>query len=155
LEQGRIWTEDEEGNHFIIYANGDSTEKLSVSFNLDQMVSGIDNKEPTSPRIKDGEYIEDECKFLPPPKTVSHPRLFLIRESGATEFMNEEQLEYLFMCNANAKDVISSNKEVNVDNEKVTSHFFMRSQHKFDPTNPAHLPADSIPRLPQALEMVN
>ena len=31
LEQGRIWTEDEEGNHFIIYANGDSTEKLSVS----------------------------------------------------------------------------------------------------------------------------
>lgn len=58
LEQGRIWTEDEEGNHFIIYANGDSTEKLSVSFNLDQMVEGIDNKEPSSPRISDGEYIE-------------------------------------------------------------------------------------------------
>ncbi len=90
LEQGRIWTEDEEGNHFIIYANGDSAEKLSVSFNLDQMIEGIDNKEPISPRIKDGEYIEDECKFLPPPKTVSHPRLFLVKESGATEYMNRD-----------------------------------------------------------------
>jgi len=90
LEQGRIWTEDEEGNHFIIYANGDSAEKLSVSFNLDQMIEGIDNKEPSSPRIKDGEYIEDECKFLPPPKTVSHPRLFLVKESGATEYMNRD-----------------------------------------------------------------
>ena len=35
LDKGRIWTLDEEGNHFIVYANGDSTEKLSVSFNLD------------------------------------------------------------------------------------------------------------------------
>jgi len=31
---------------FIIYANGDSVEKLSVSFNLDQMVEGIERKEP-------------------------------------------------------------------------------------------------------------
>ena len=90
LEQGRLWTEDEEGNHFIVYANGDSTEKLSVSFNLDQMVEGIENKEPDSPRVKDGEYIEDECKFLPPPKTVAHPRLFLVRENSATEYMNAE-----------------------------------------------------------------
>jgi len=28
-------TQDEEGNVFIVYANGDSVEKLSVSFNLD------------------------------------------------------------------------------------------------------------------------
>lgn len=35
LEQGRIWTQDEEGNFFIVYANGESTQKLSVSFNLD------------------------------------------------------------------------------------------------------------------------
>ena len=76
LEQGRVWTQDEEGNYFIIYANGDSTEKLSVSFNLDQMVEGIDNKEPKSPRVAEGEYIEEECKILPPPKTVAEPRLF-------------------------------------------------------------------------------
>ena len=125
LEQGRIWTEDEEGNHFIIYANGDSTEKLSVSFNLDQMVEGIDNKEPDSPRIKDGEYIEEECKFLPPPKTVSHPRLFLVREHGAVEYMSEEQLDYLFMVNSKSSDVLVSKKAVSIENEKAMSHFFM------------------------------
>lgn len=97
LDAGRLWTQDEEGNYFIIYANGDSTEKLSVSFNLDQMVEGIENKEPTSPRIPDGEYIEDECKFLPPPKSVAHPRLFLVTKDGATEYSDREQLEYLFM----------------------------------------------------------
>ena len=155
LEQGRIWTEDEEGNHFIIYANGDSTEKLSVSFNLDQMVEGIENKEPTSPRVQDGEYIEAECKFLPPPKTVSHPRLFLVREDGATEFMNQEQLDYLFMCNAKSSAVLSSKKSITVENEKAVSHLFMRKQGSFDPNKPSHLPADSIPRLPQALDMVN
>jgi hypothetical protein len=79
---------DEEGNFFIVYSNGDSTEKLSVSFNLDQMVEGIENKEPSSPRISDGEYVVDECKFLPPPKLVSNPRLFLVKSNGATEFKN-------------------------------------------------------------------
>jgi hypothetical protein len=43
------------------------------------MIEGIENKEPLSPRIKDGEYIEEECKFLPPPKVVGDPRLFLIK----------------------------------------------------------------------------
>ena len=35
LDKGRIWTRDEEGNHFIVYANGDSVEKLAVTFKLD------------------------------------------------------------------------------------------------------------------------
>lgn len=35
LDKGRVWTEDEEGNYFIVYANGDSVEKMSVSFDLD------------------------------------------------------------------------------------------------------------------------
>lgn len=91
LEQGRFWTQDEEGNFFIIYANGESTQKLSVSFNLDQMVEGIENKEPDSPRISDGEYLEEETKFLPPPKTVGNPRLFLVKSGvGATEYSNFE-----------------------------------------------------------------
>merc|ERR1711935_1072560 len=59
LDKGSLWTSDEEGNHFIVYANGDSVEKMSVSFSLDQMVEGIDNKEADSPRIRDGEYIEE------------------------------------------------------------------------------------------------
>ena len=53
------------------------------------MVEGIDNKEPLEPQIPDGEYIEEECKFLPPPKTVAEPRLFLVTANGATEYMSE------------------------------------------------------------------
>lgn len=71
-----------------MYSNGDSTEKLSVSFNLDQLVEGIENKEPSSPRISDGEYIVEECKFLPPPKNVANPRLFLVKNDSAIEFKN-------------------------------------------------------------------
>ncbi len=52
------------------------------------MVEGIENKEPDSPRIPDGEWVEDECKFLPPPKTVGNPRLFLVKENEAIEFSN-------------------------------------------------------------------
>jgi hypothetical protein len=51
LDKGRIWTEDEEGNYFISYANGDSVEKMSVSFNLDQVIEGLEHKEPSSPRM--------------------------------------------------------------------------------------------------------
>lgn len=59
------------------------------------MVEGIENKEPDSPRIPDGEYVEEETKFLPPPKTVGNPRLFLVKSGhGATEYSNFEQLEY-------------------------------------------------------------
>jgi len=89
IDKGRIWTQDEEGNYFIVYANGDSVEKMSVSFDLDQLVEGIENKEPSSPRIRDGEYIEDECKFLPPPKSMAHPRLFFVKNDGTgMELMN-------------------------------------------------------------------
>jgi hypothetical protein len=54
------------------------------------MIEGIDRKEPDSPRMKDGEYIEEECKFLPPPKTVAHPRLFMIKNQTGTEYYNQE-----------------------------------------------------------------
>lgn len=105
LDKGRIWTQDEEGNYFIVYANGDSVEKLSVSFNLDQMVEGIENKEPDSPRIRDGEYVEDECKFLPPPKSMAHPRLIYVKNDGCgVEYFNREQLEHMFRTCRNKKD---------------------------------------------------
>lgn len=155
LEQGRIWTQDEEGNYFIIYANGDSTEKLSVSFNLDQMVEGIDNKEPKSPRVPEGEYIEEECKFLPPPKTVAEPRLFLIKACGATEFLSETQLDYLFRTYHKDNIVSKSEKKVNIDNEPAISHRFTKEVTEFAPEKPLTLPTDSIPKLPQCLEMVN
>lgn len=139
----------------MMYANGDSTEKLSVSFNLDQMVQGIDNKEPSSPRFKDGEYIEDECKFLPPPKTVGEPRLFMIKQGSVVEYSSADQLNYLFLCNHKDAEVIRSEKKIHIENEGATSHHFMRKVTGFNPTNPSHLPKDSIPKLPQVLDMVN
>jgi hypothetical protein len=118
LSEGKLWMLDEEGNHFIVYANGDSVEKLSVSFDLNQLVEGIDRKEPDSPRSLprgDGEHIEEECKFLPPPKTVAHPRLFMIKNDGKEcyEYLNAEQLEYLFRCrhkDAHLPQVIQSSQ---------------------------------------------
>lgn len=139
----------------MIFANGDSTEKLSVSFNLDQMIQGIDNKEPNSPRFKDGEYIEDECKFLPPPKTVGDPRLFLIKQDNVVEYYSGEQLNYLFLTNRKDGEVIRSEKKIKIENEDATTHHFMKRVKNFNPTNPSHLPSDSVPKLPQVLNMVN
>ena len=132
IEQGRLMTQDEEGNIFIIYANGDSVEKLSVSFDLDQMVEGIEKKEPSSPRIKDGEYIEEECKFLPPPKSMAHQRLFLIKNDVGYEYYNKEQLEYLFRCISKDKELLLTHKDITVENERATSHLWMRKTKKFD-----------------------
>lgn len=142
LDSGKIWMQDEEGNYFIAYANGDSVEKMSVSFNLDQMVDGIDKKEPESPRgIKDGEFIEDECKFLLPPKSMAHPRLFYVRADGSgCEFMNGEQLQHMFrsyrkfLRDPNSKKgLIQTSERVKILNEDCISHSFIeRKQAHFD-----------------------
>ena len=138
-----------------MYANGDSTEKLSVSFNLDQMVEGIENKEPDSPRIGDGEFIEDECKFLPPPKTVAHPRLFMVNADGATEYSNKEMLDYVFLTQLKDKENIKSKKNLKIENEDCISHKFMKQERGFNPANPPQLQPSPFPKMPQSLEMVN
>ena len=150
LDKGRIWTQDEEGNYFIVYANGDSVEKMSVSFDLDQLVEGIENKEPSSPRIRDGEYIEDECKFLPPPKSIAHPRLFFVRNDGTgMELCNEEQVMHMFRTNAhnNRDGFIKRSSQVKVENEDCISHVFITKKHtSFDAQ--AFSVADEFPKLP-------
>ena len=97
------------------------------------MVEGIEKKEPDSPRIVDGEYIEEECKFLPPPKTIAHPRLFLIKNDVGYEFYNKDQLEYLFRCANKDKHLINSKKPVKIDNEEAISHMFLRKSLEFNP----------------------
>ena len=34
-QEGKIWTHDSEGNHFVVTKNGKATEKLAVSLNAD------------------------------------------------------------------------------------------------------------------------
>jgi len=158
LDQGKLWTQDEEGNYFIVYANGDSVEKMSVSFNLDQMVEGIDNKEADSPRIRDGEYIEEECKFLPPPKSMAHPRLFFVRADGSgIEFFNKEQLMHMFRTYDKLKqdpDLIQSANKVQDSNETSISHVFIDKQHQSFNAQAFDVSAE-FPKLPQTLELVN
>ena len=119
------------------------------------MVEGIDFKEPQSPRIADGEYIEEECKFLPPPKSVAHPRLFLVKADGATEFSNAEQLEYLFRNEQKNQNSIRSKKSISVNNEPAITHVFLHRETKFNPTCPTHLPENPFPKFPSCLELVN
>jgi len=160
LTESRLWMSDEEGNFFIVYANGDSVEKLSVSFDLDQLVEGIDRKEPDSPRSLprgDGEHIEEECKFLPPPKTMGHPRLFMIKNDGGVgyEYMNAEQLEYLFRCQHKDTSLVQSNSnEITIDGEKAVSHFFLR-KYEVGKMHSLINPAKENPKLPQSVELVN
>ena len=108
------------------------------------MVEGLELKEPGSPRMQDGEFIEEECKFLPPPKTVAHPRLFLIKQdgSGGCEFFNREQLEYLFRCRKKE----ATKKLIKVDNEEVRSHMFMKKGEKFEAAR--GLPKEGQPKMP-------
>lgn len=71
--------------------------------------------------MKDGEYIEDECKFLPPPNEIAHPRLFYVRSDGTgAEFFNAEQLSHMFRTygtlksnpdiTQNSTDIVKSNE---------------------------------------------
>lgn len=121
------------------------------------MVEGIENKEPTSPRIKDGEYIEDECKFLPPPKSMAHPRLFYIKNDGSgIEYFNAEMLAHMFRTyhNTENKDLIQTANKVKNQNEDCIQHNFITKKHKnFDAQ--AFNVASEFPKLPQNLELVN
>ena len=44
-------------------ANGEVDMKISVSFNVNKP-----NERPKSPDFSEGDYVEEENKFLPPPK---------------------------------------------------------------------------------------
>lgn len=129
---------------------------MSVSFDLDQLVEGIENKEPDSPRVKDGEYIKDECKFLPPPKSLAHPRLFFIKNDGTgMELMNEEQVRHMFRTNKHNETpgFIKKVNQVKLENEDAVSHVFISRQKEFNPQN--FSVADEFPKLPQSLDLVN
>lgn len=96
------------------------------------MVEGLERKEPNSPRMKDGEFIEEECKFLPPPKSIPHPRLFMIKDDVGYEFLNYDQLKYFFRCKNKDKDTIKTKKEIKINNEDAISHLFIKKYTNFN-----------------------
>ena len=102
-------------------------------------MEGIENKEPTSPRINDGEFVVDECKFLPPPKFVADPRLFLVKQDGAVEFKNQEQLEHIFRTLEKDTEVKKTHSRITFNNEEATSHLYMRKEKPFNAAEPLTL----------------
>ncbi|OMJ77048.1 hypothetical protein SteCoe_23447 [Stentor coeruleus] len=90
VDTGKLWTKDNEGNYFEVTTDGKAIERLAVSLN-------VEDTEPMSPYLSEGEYIDPECKFLPPPATIIPPRLFVVRDNKAKEFFEESQLEYHFL----------------------------------------------------------
>ena len=98
------------------------------------MVEGIENKEPASPRMRDGEFIEDECKFLPPPKSMAHPRLFYIKNYGTgLEYFNRKQLKHMFRTYDKLQtnpDIIQSESSIRTSNEDAISYLFLEKKHK-------------------------
>lgn len=57
-----LWTQDDEGNKFIVSSTGEVDAKIAVSFNIKN-----DQERPATPEFEDGEFIEEENKFLPQP----------------------------------------------------------------------------------------
>jgi hypothetical protein len=124
VAKGLLKTTDDESNMFIVYPNGESIERLSVSFNLDETADSLARKKPNSPRnLPDGEYIEEESKFLVPPKSIIEPMLILIKndESGI-EFLSEKQLEYFFRVREVDTSAINEKDQIRLGTEKVTLH---------------------------------
>ena len=67
LAENKLWTADDEGNKFILLANGETQEWIAVSFNLENAESG-EMIRPQSPEFHVNEFVEEQARFLPPPK---------------------------------------------------------------------------------------
>ena len=89
LDKGRLFTKDKEGNYFEVNVDGKAVERLAVSLN-------VEDEEPPSPVFQGEEYIDPECKFLPPPSSIIPPRLFIVNQDKVTEFLEFPQLDYHF-----------------------------------------------------------
>lgn len=89
LDKGKLFTKDNEGNYFEVNTDGRAIERLAVSLN-------VEDEEPPSPTFEGEEYIDPECKFLPPPSSIIPPRVFLMSKDKVTEFLEQSQLDYHF-----------------------------------------------------------
>lgn len=116
LAAGALWTKDDEGNVFTLRSNGDIDTKIAVSLNLaaqqNQMngvVADYNNPldRPGTPDFNEGEFIEEENKFLPQPKTWVPVRLFTINnDNTGYELHSKEQVQNYFRLKEEDKTCI-------------------------------------------------
>lgn len=88
---------------------------------------------------------------------MGHPRLFMIKNDGGVgyEYLNAEQLEYLFRCQHKDTSLVqSTSNEITLDGEKAISHFFLR-KYEVGKMHSLIDPAKETPKLPQSVELVN
>ncbi|EAR91082.3 hypothetical protein TTHERM_00430030 (macronuclear) [Tetrahymena thermophila SB210] len=103
LKERILWTRDDEGNFFALKSNGEIDTKIAVSLNLNQnQVDGPNSNlnpldRPQTPDFQEGEFIEEENKFLPQPSSWVPIRLFTINnDNTGFELFNEEQVQNYF-----------------------------------------------------------
>ncbi len=80
-----MWTNDDEGNYFAMKSDGEIINKIAVSLNLDAV------QRPSTPKFLDGEYIEEENKYLPLPFSWVDVKLFVIENDNSG-------YEVIFLC---------------------------------------------------------
>ena len=116
--KGLLWTRDAEGNIFRVLADGSTHERMAVSFDLKAVAEDAPPNDIRMARVgspvmrEDGTLIEEECKFLPPPKTVRDPRLFVIRNDGTgSEFFSKKQLTHYLRTQQHNRAVMRQGQE--------------------------------------------
>jgi hypothetical protein len=74
------------------------------------------------------------------------------------EYLNTEQLEYLFRCrhkDAHLPQVVqSSDNQISIDGERAISHLFVNKQIASDIAK-GNLQREDVPAIPQSVELVN
>lgn len=95
LRKKILWTKDNEGNYFSISSTGETKGKIAVSFDLNQNNDQEDR--PGTPEFQDGDYIDEQNMFLPPPRKILSPKLFVIQnDNHGSQYFNSEELKHYF-----------------------------------------------------------
>ncbi len=104
---GKLFTLDDEGNKFYVYADGATHERIAPAPTEPRDEEPV---RPPSPTFEGPVYVdEQQAKVMPPPKydfvishsfrTIREPRLFVIRNDGSgSELLSERQLANYFRC---------------------------------------------------------
>lgn len=131
LKKKVLWTQDEEGNRFVMHADGELESKIAVSLNVDE-----NEDRPATPTFPDGEFVEERSKFLPVPNNFLPPRLFKLKnDNTGHELLNDVQLRHYFVSRQGdplTTKVISPGPEGYLQSENIT--FFREYKPFHNPT---------------------